>query len=186
MDVSGEDQALDNTITLPRYVTGEGVMMMLVAQTATLSGGQFTISYTNQDGTPGRVTPNHFCAAAQPNATLVQAVTAAGGLTPFIALQAGDTGVRSVEAINFSVANGGLAALVLVKPIARFYLREESRRTTSGTLESFGSPVEVEALVSRAGAAQIEDGAYLHFIGRTTAGSASGGSWVGLIETVWG
>lgn len=185
MDAAGEDQVMDNTRALPRYTDGKGVMMMLVAQAQTIGGGAFTVSYTNQDGVAGRVTPACLCAAAQPYGALVSAVTNAAGVCPFIPLQEGDTGVRSVESINFSVANGGLAALVLVRPLERQHSAEESRRTTTGTVESFGSAVETEAISMRAGAVQIQDGAYLNFIGQTIAGTIAGMQLVGTLETVW-
>lgn len=185
MDAVGEDQLMDNTTTLTRYTDGKGVRMMMVAQASTLGSGQFTVTYTNQDGVAGRVTPNHFCVAAQPFGGLVSANGAAAGVTPFLSLQNGDSGVRSVESINFSVANGGLAAIVLVKPLATSYSMEESRRTTTGTLESFGSVSLVEVMSMRAPTARIYDDSYIHFVGLGTAGSLSGCQMVGILETVW-
>lgn len=185
MDAAGEDQLMDNTQTLTRYTSGAGVRMMLVAQATTLGGGQFTVTYTNQAGVAGRVTPNHFCAAAQPFGALVSASGAAGGVTPFLQLQDGDSGVQSVQSVNFSVANGGLASLVLVKPLTTLHSMEESRRTTTGTLESFGSVALLEIMSMRAPTARIYDDSYIHFIGRTSAGSVSGAQMSGIIETVW-
>jgi len=170
-----------NDVALPRAVSGAGVKMFLVAQAATIGGGQFTVNYTNSDGVAGRVTPNQFCAAAQPTGALVQAETAAAGLGCFVSLQSGDKGVRSVQSITFSVANGGLGALVLVKPLQRHYHREPSATAAEG------SPAELESLRERAGLSpHIEDGAFVSFIGRTAAGSASGGAYTGVLETVWG
>jgi hypothetical protein len=181
MDAAGEEQTMSNTVSLPRWATGQGVYMMLLAQAATIGGGQFTINYTNSDGVAGRVTPNQFCAAAQPTGALVHATTAAAGLGSFISLQAGDKGVRSVQSITFSVANGGLGALVLVKPIQRHYQREPSATAAEG------SPAEKESLREMAGLSpEIQDGAFLSFIGRTSAGSASGAAYTGILETVWG
>ena len=37
MDAAGEDQVMDNTVTLPRYSDGVGVQMMVVAQSATVA-----------------------------------------------------------------------------------------------------------------------------------------------------
>lgn len=187
MDAAGEDQIMENTVTLPRYADGEGVRIMAVAQAATLGGGQFTVTYTNQDGTPGRVTPNHFCPAAQPSGALVSATTIAAGVHPFLTLQAGDTGVRSIESVNFSLANGGLVAFVLVKPLLNQSQVDESRRTTSGTLESFGCATEIEGIRQRAGPGErVYDGAYLMFIGQATTGSVASAQFCGLLETVWG
>lgn len=181
MDAAGEEQLMINDVSLPRAVSGQGVQMFLVAQAATIGGGQFTVNYTNSDGVAGRVTPNQFCATAQNTGALVQAETAAAGLGCFVSLQAGDKGVRSVQSITFSAANGGLAALVLVKPLQRHYHREPSATAAEG------SPAELESLRERAGLSpNIEDGAFISFIGRTSAGSASGGVYSGILETVWG
>jgi hypothetical protein len=185
MDAAGEDQGMTNVVTLPRYTDGAGVRMMLVAQATTIGGGTFTVTYTNQAGVAGRVTPSHFCAAAQPFGALVSASGAAGGVTPFLQLQDGDSGVRSVQSVNFSLANGGLAALVLVRPITMIYSMEESRRTTTGTLESFGSVSVMETMSMRAPTARIYDDSYIHFIGQTVAGSVSGTQMCGIIETAW-
>ena len=160
--------------------------MMMVALGQTTGSGQFTVTYTNQAGVAGRVTPIHFGAAAQPAGSLVACATASTGTAPFLAFQSGDTGVRSVQSVNFSVANGGLVAIALVVPLLTFASFEESRRTTSGTLESFGSPAETEAMRTRAGTGpQVYDGAVLGFIGRTDAGSVASAQFVGLLETVW-
>jgi hypothetical protein len=186
MDAAGEEQLMDNAVTLPRSVDGEGVRVMMVAQATTIGGGQFTFTYTNQDGVAGRVSPNHFCAAAQSSGALVSATVAASGLHPFLTLQDGDSGVRSIQSVTFSVGNGGLCALVLVKPLEWIYSREESRRETSGGLNSFGSAVEKEAVRTIPCTKQIEDGAYLNFIGAHPAGTIAGMQLVGTLETMWG
>ena len=185
MDAAGEEQVTENTITLPRYTDGKGVKMMVVAQAPTLGGGRFTVNYTNSDGVAGRVTPVHFCAAAQPSGALVSAVQAAAGVSPYLTLQDGDTGVQSVQSVTFSLANGGLCAVVLVKPIQVEYVMEECRRTTAGTLESFGSASEREAIRMHT-PNQIQDGAFLSFIGQGVAGSLASSQLVGTLETVWG
>lgn len=185
MDAAGEDQAMDNTITLPRYADGVGVQMMVISQAPTIGGGRFTITYVDSDDNP-QTTVSMYCAAAQPAGAGVQAVNAAGGLTPFVPLNAGSKGVKSVTSCNFSVANGGLCAIVLVKVLETHYLMEESRRTTTGTIESFGDATEKEAMRLRGGITEIKDGAFLGFYGRGTAGSLASSVLVGTLETVWG
>ena len=185
MDAAGEDQVCIASEALPRYADGVGVQMMVVAQSPTVGGGRFTITYTDADDV-SRTTPSMFCGAAAPAGALVQAVSATTGLTPFVPLEAGVRGIKSVESANFSVANGGLCAIVLVRPLDWTWLREESRRTTSGTLESFGDAAEREALRSRAAMAEILDGAFLGILGCGAAGSLASSVLVGTIETVWG
>jgi hypothetical protein len=183
MDASGEDQAMTQTEALTRYTNGVGVQMMVVAQSPTVGGGRFTISYTDSDGTP-QVTGSLYCAAAQPAGALVTAAGAAAGVCPFVPLNAGVKGVQSVQSVNFSVANGGLCAVVLVKPLMTLWLREESRRTTTGTIESFGDAAEMEALRTKP-LIEIKDGAFLGIVGCGTAGSLASSVLVGTIETVW-
>lgn len=184
MDAAGEDQAMTQAASLTRYTDGVGVQMMVVAQSVTVGGGRFTISYTDSDDQP-QTTTSMYCGAAQPPGAIVSAVLGTGGLTPFVPLNAGVKGVKSVQSVNFSVANGGLCAVVLVRPLDMMWLREESRRTTTGTIESFGDAAEREALRTRAGAVEIKDGAFLSILGCGAAGSLASSVLCGTIETVW-
>jgi hypothetical protein len=174
MDAVGETQEMVNTTTLPRYTTGAGVRMMAVNVAPTVGGGQFFVTYTNQAGVAGRVTPTQFCSAATNIATLTATTQAAGGFQPFIPLQDGDTGVRSVQSVTFTVANGGLMALVLVAPIRNLTLRDVN------------APTEKESIRELPHAPRIYDGAYLNLIGMTTTGSIASGLIAGYAEFVWG
>lgn len=174
MDAVGEEQVMDNTVTLPRYATGDGLRMMMVNVAPSVGGGQFTVNYTNQAGVAGRVTPVQFCSAATNIATLTATTQAAGGFTPFIGLQDGDTGVRSVESVTFTVANGGLCALVLVKPIRNITIRDVN------------APTEKESVREIPDTPRVVDGAYLNLIGMTTTGSIAAGLIAGYAEFVWG
>jgi len=185
MDAAGEDQTMAQTQVLPRYTDGVGVQMMVVAQSGTVGGGRFTITYTDTTDTQ-RTTTSMFCGAAAAAGSLVNAVLATGGLTPFVPLAAGVRGVKSVQSVNFSVANGGLCCVVLVKPLVDSWIREEARRTTSGTIESFGDAMEVEIPRTRAGMVEIQNGAFLGILGRGAAGSLASSVLVGTVETVWG
>lgn len=183
MDAVGEDQVMLNSVPCPRYE--EGGYIMLVAQAPTVGGGRFDVSYTNQDGVSGRVSSGNFCAAAQPAGALVNATGSAGGVLPFVALQDGDRYAKSIESMNFTVANGGLCVAVLVRPVEVSYIGEECRRTTSGNVESFGAAVELERMRQKVGRAVIERGAFLSFIGQGTAGSLASSQLVGTLETLW-
>lgn len=174
MDAVGEAQEMINEVTLPRYETGAGVRMMAVNVAPSVGGGQFFVTYTNQDGVEGRVTPTQFCSAATSIATLTATSGAAGGFQPFIALQPGDTGVRSVQSVTFTVPNGGLMALVLVKPLR------------SITLRDVNAPSEREGIREIPDMPRIFDGAYLNLIGMTAGGSIAGGMIAGYAEFVWG
>jgi hypothetical protein len=172
MDAVGEEQTMTNTVTLDRYTDGAGLRLMMVNVAPTIGGGQFTLSYVNQDGVT-KTTPNHFCSAATNIATITATTDAAGGFSPFIALAEGDSGVRSVNSVTFSVANGGLAALVIVKPLRTIRMREANVAT------------EVQSIVGAPDAPQIMDNAYLNFIGHTPTGSLASTIFAGMIETTW-
>lgn len=185
LDAVAEEQTLTNSVALNRYTDGKGVMMMLVSQSATAGGGSFTVNYTNSDGLAGQVTPVTYCVAAQPSGAIVNATGVATATHPFVPLASGDKGVRSVQSVTIVGANGGLAAVVLVKPLMWTYIREECRRPTSSPAEDFGDATEVERIRMQSGTAQIVDGAVLGFIGRTSAGSIASSVLVGTLETVW-
>ena len=185
MDDDGEQEMIVGASLPDRYENNIGIQMMMVAQGQTVGGGTFTVTYTNSDGTPDRVTPLHYCAAAQPAGALVQARGIAAGVTPFITLQEGDKGVQSIQKVQFALVNGGIAALVLVKPLQNHIQMEECRRTTTGTLASFGSPNETESIRDTMHLTEIKDGAVLGFIGQTMAGSIASAQLVGTIETIW-
>jgi hypothetical protein len=184
MDAAGEDQVMTQAETLPRYEDGIGLRIMMVAQSPTIGGGRFTVTYVGTDDVE-YTTDSLYCAAAQPAGALTCAVGAAAGVSPFLPLAAGVKGVKSIVSCNFSVANGGLCALVIVRPLDTHYVMEASRRTTSGTLESFGDATEREAMRLRGGMVEIKDGAFLGFIGQGSGGSLASAPLVGTIETVW-
>lgn len=183
MDAAGEDQVMDNTTTLPRYSNGVGVQIMVVAQSVTIGGGRFTISFIDSDDNP-QTTTSIFCAVAQPPGAIVSAVLATGGLTPFVPLPAGVKGVKQITSVNFSVANGGLCSAVLVRPLQTFHIYEECRQST-GTIESYGDAAEVECCSLRGGIVEIKNGAFLGVIGQGSAGSLASSVLVGTLETVW-
>ena len=178
MDAVGEEQGVTNTQALTRYTDGIGVQMMVVAQSPTVGGGRFTINYTGTDNV-AYTTESMFCGAAQPSGAIVSAVLATTGLTPFVPLNAGVKGVKQVNWVNFSVANGGLCAVVLVRPL------ETTIALESTSVAGIGSAVEKEALRLRGGIVEIKDGAFLGLLGQGVAGSLASSPLVGTIETVW-
>jgi hypothetical protein len=174
MDAVGEEQILETTLPLDRYQDGAGVRMMMVNVAPTLGGGQFTVNYINQDGA-AKTTPNQFCATTGLNiATLTPTSQSGVGWMPFIELAAGDSGVRQVNSITFSVANGGLCALVLVAPLRTIRCREANVAT------------EVESLLHAPALPEIKDGAYLNFIGMSHTGSLVSTVFAGMAEFTWG
>lgn len=179
-DAVGEDQLLTNGITLPRYSSGQ---VIAVGQSAASTAGLFTFSYTNQDGTAGRISQAHNTfAVAAGGQVVASSVGAAASYHPYCSLAAGDTGVKSIESVTFTAAGGGLMALVIVRPLMTAYVTQESRR--SATPESFGACDEFMGVINQR-PAQIIDGARLGIFAAGHAGSLASSVLVGILETTW-
>ncbi len=181
-DAVGEQQDLVNAVTIPRYDHG---MVMAVGQSLGATVGQFTFSYTNQDGVTGRTSQNHFTFVTQNGGQIVAAsVGNSGSFHPFLSLQAGDYGVKSIESVTFTAGGGGLMALVIVHPLLTAYVTQECRRTTSGNLESYGSCSEFASIINNR-PQQIKDGAVLGLLSAGHAGNLGNTDMVGILETTW-
>lgn len=170
---STDEQAFDNTVTLPRYTDGEGVRAIMVSVAPTTGSGQFTMNYTNQDGA-SKTSPVQFCSVAAANIASIitsEQATAAGGQL-FLRLADGDTGIRSIESVTMLVPNGGLAALVLVKPLADHVIREVS------------VPNEASFITQHPGCPQIVDGAYLGLV-MNCAATVAAGTLAGRMTFAW-
>jgi hypothetical protein len=182
-DAVGEQQDMVPTATIPRYASGGQIMA--VAQSASSTVGTFTVSYTNQDGVPGRTSSPAYTKVVSGGGTLVSSTTnAVAGSQPFIELQAGDTSATSIESVTFSAAGGGLLALVIVKPLYHFYSTQECRRTTTGNLESYGAASQFETVL-HGPPVEIKRGAILGIIGLGNAGTLASSVLTGILETTW-
>ena len=171
-----DEQFMDNTVGLTRYADGKGVQLMPVVVAGHTGGQPFTVKYVNQDGVPGRVTKTATMGTQVTNGTILHSQGAGGPYVnngPFLTLQAGDTGVRSVQSVTIGgVGDVGLFALVLVKPLATFSL--------------FGndSATEVDYLVDTPTIPEIQNDAYLNLIVMPN-GQIAGSTLLGTIETTW-
>jgi hypothetical protein len=172
-----DPQPLDNTQPVPRYANGRGVQMMPIVVAAQTGGQSFTVTYTNQDGVAGRVTPTVVMSAQFVNGTVLHSVRAAAANEnngPFLPLQRGDTGVRSVQSVTIEgLGDVGLFSLVLVKPLASIALR------------GIDAPTEIDYLTDMSSIPEILDDAYLNFLALPN-GTLSGAPIIGVIETTWG
>jgi hypothetical protein len=186
-DAIGEQQDMVPSVSLPvRAGTGAGVKVIGISQSACATAGTFTFSYTNQDGVAGRtsqITNTKTCAGGGVLLPYQDTLTASSSV--FIGLQQGDTGVRSIESITFTAAGGGLLCLILVKPITMIISGEECRRSTTGTIESWGQGSQIESVVHQM-PPKVLDGAVLGFIGQGNNGSLASSILSGVLETQWG
>lgn len=169
-----DPQPLTNSVSLPRWTDGKGVMMMAVSVAGRTGGQTFNITYTNQDGVAGRTTQTVIQNSATAIGTIVTSATATNGAAgPFIPLQRGDTGVRSIESVQMiSGPDVGLFTLVLVKPLITSQILEQT------------APTEEALLIEKASLPEIKDDAYLNWLCMPN-GSLSGVSLFGMIETIF-
>jgi hypothetical protein len=115
------DQALNNTVTLPRYTNGAGVQAFLTPSTVMGAGTpSLRLTYTDSGGTAGNLTPATLplCNTAAPVTQICYSGSGAGKYGPFVPLAIGDSGIRSVQQFNLSATyTSGVLNLVLCKPL---------------------------------------------------------------------
>jgi len=177
---STEIQTFNNTQTLPRYTTGQGVQCFVVTQTPTNGlnvNNLCTMTYTNSEGVTGRTTTFSMLGAPTLGVLLnagnnsVSATSAQNSF--FVPLANGDRGIRSIQSVIFDNPIGGFAVFVLCYSIAN--------------ITQFNNLTQTErTFFSRTGRApEIQNGAFLNFIASTSATAALGVVRSSLIF-VWG
>lgn len=168
-----DEQFMTNTNPVPRYPDGRGVQIMPVVVAGHIGGGTFFVRYTNQDGVSGRQTPRHIMGTQIVNGTIITSSTNINARAPFMALQEGDSGVRTVDSVIFEgVGDIGLISLVLVKQIAETYIREIT------------APHERDFAMDMGSLPIIEDDAYLNLLS-LPVGTLSGANIMGYLKTIW-
>lgn len=168
-----DEQIMDNTVTLPRYTDGEGVQVIAVSVAGRTGGARFYFTYTNSEGVSGRVSQTAFQNSAAALGTLQNSgVNNNAAAMPFIGLQAGDTGVRSIDSVVMLDADVGLMTLILVKPLGTSVIREIT------------APVEKDYFMESGVIPQIYDDAYLSFL-CLPQGTLAATALMGDIKTVF-
>lgn len=161
LDDTSASQEMNNTKSLDRYESGANVMAMLVAQSPTTGGGTFNFTYINQDGVE-KTSPTQTCSSSSTNyGTVITHLAATTSRGPWLVLAGGDTGIRRILTFTNLVANGGLGAVVLVKPLATIVLSE------------INAPVEVSFLVNNPTIPRVYPNAYLNYLCCTGASVAA-------------
>jgi hypothetical protein len=168
-------QNLTNSVSLTRYTNGDNVKIMAVTVGARTGNQTFRLTYTNSNGVSGRVTPlARYTTTGNSYSSIANSGSGANVSSPFIALQDGDTGVRSIQ--SFQMVSGtdvGLTALVLVKPLCTFQIVEQTAPSEVDCLQSFGVMPE------------IVDNAYLNVIVQSAVNLGSQ-SLFGFNTYIWG
>ena len=168
-----DEQFLVNTVSLPRYTDGEGVMCMAISVAARTGGQSFSIKYTNSQGVSGRVSPIVSQNAVSVTGSIVTSDRVSNlSSGAFIPLQQGDTGIRSIESVTMNGVDVGLFSLVLVKPLGDTMIR------------GIDAPVEVDWFLDKKEIPEIQDDAYLSWL-VCPSGSLSGVPIIGTIKTIF-
>jgi len=168
-----DEQVLDNTVTLPRYSDGKGVQVIAVSVAGRTGGARFYFTYTNSEGVSGRTSQIAYQNSAAALGTLQNsgANTNASAM-PFVGLQAGDSGVRSIDSVVMLDADVGLMTLILVKPLGTSVIREIT------------APVEKDYFMEAGLIPRIYDDAYLSFL-CLPQGTLAATALMGDIKTIF-
>jgi hypothetical protein len=165
-------QLLTNTVPIPRKE--KGMQMMPVVVAGQIGGQTFQVTYTNDEGVSDRLTPIHIMGTQAVNGTVISSAgSVPNSIGPFMALQEGDKGVSSVEAIQFmGTGDIGLISLAIVKPVYQQVINNNT------------APVETLPIISKSALPIIQDDAYLNIIVLPN-GSIQGATILGAIKTTW-
>lgn len=176
---------LANSLTLPRYTDGTGVMAYSVVAPATTgaSAHNCLMTYTNQANVGSRSLPQTVAATVSAvNSHIYHSGTAANNIGPFLPLQAGDTGIRSVQTWQQSAANGTASTftnLVLAKPIMELQLTTQFLLSERDMLNQFPSlPLIQEAAATK--------NACLSWIAYAGAATPASTNFFGVNRYAWG
>lgn len=168
-----DEQVLDNTVTLPRYTDGEGVQVIAVSVAGRTGGARFYFTYTNSEGVSGRISQTCYQNSAAALGTLQNSgANANASAMPFCGLQAGDSGVRSIDSVFMIDADVGLMTFILVKPLGTSVIREIT------------APVEKDYFMEAGVIPRIYDDAYLSFL-CLPQGTLAATALMGDIKTIW-
>lgn len=175
------NQLMTNTLTAQRYVSAgqSGLQCTVVADTATgaTAANMTRLAYTDQGGTTGQLMPTAVtktitASSAAPSTVLGARCVVPLGVSPWIELAAGDTGMRAVEDFTTSAANTGTMAFVMLKPLA--------------LMPTFaaGIPATMDLVAQVASLERVYDGACLSFMAFFPAATAS--TFTGRVDVAWG
>lgn len=167
-----------NTL-LPRYTDGAGVQAFFVNSNATALGAatpNLSIGYTNSTDTASRATPTvlPIGKTAAANGLILYSGTGAGKYGPFMPLQAGDSGISSIQTIQNSTSYvSGEYAVVLCKPLLTLPI------TTQGVAAERDLVNQVPSLP------RIYDGACLTWLMYSGAATPTNSAIAGHLDVVW-
>jgi len=168
--VTGTPTTFNNTVTLPRYTTGEGVMAIVAVQTANgATQPALTITYTDQAGNTG----NTGGVMTSPAASSAISKLYLNSGSPFMPLAGADTGVRKLDSYTLATGTTGTVAMVLVKVLAEI----DIYAINTGNLNDYFSGNDILP--------KIEDNACLGFIGVAGGAMIASAVFSGTVNNIW-
>jgi hypothetical protein len=185
-DVTGMSGTHTLTVTPNRYADGAGLRMYTVmtataTNTATPVVSASGFQYTNSAGTGSRVlgaVTNYTVGGTSipPIGKIPHAGVASGNYLPFLPMQAGDVGVRSVNQYQLSTAYGSAqaGAVVICKPLASIPI------VTAGVAGERNLVMQMPSMP------QIKDGACLGMLFFPGAATAANTPLMGYMDFAWG
>ena len=164
----------------PRYADGKGVQAFITPSIVCGAGTPtYRLKYTNTADTSGRLTP---AAPVLPTSTasavagsIPYSGTGAGKVGPFLPLQAGDQGVKSVQSITLSATHtSGCLNLVICKPLLTIPV------TTVGVAS------ERDLVNMLPSMPRVYDGANLQWLMYAGAATPTNSAIYGSLDFAWG
>jgi hypothetical protein len=171
------------TMQIPRYQDGVGCQAFFVSQTAPTAGGPnlSTSSYTNTAGGGTRAfqgSPTMGAAADAYATRVLHSGNAAGRYGPFLPLQGGDTGIKSIESFTWSggvaYTGSGVAALVVARPLLDI------------TIPLSGTWAERDLVNQLPSMPQVMDGACLAWMLFSTGATTANSPMTSALDFAWG
>jgi hypothetical protein len=170
-------QTLNNTVTLPRYTNGAGVQAFLTPSTAMgAATPNISIAYTNSAGVASRATPTPLPVGntGSSASSISYSGSGVGKFGPFMPLQAGDAGIRSVQSFNLSASYvSGVLNLVLARPLLTL------------PITTLGVTAERDLVNQFMSMPQVQDGACLCWIMLAGAATPVSSPISGHLEFGW-
>lgn len=169
-------QTLINTNVLTRYTDGKGVRAYLVctADTGAVSPTLW-YEYTNQSDEIKCHSTRVDLTASSIAGQIVHSGVLANTAAPFLPLAPGDTGMKTIRAVQLSTGmGGGWGCIVLVKPLLNIPIVVAS------------VPVERDYLMQTPSLPRVYDDAYLGFIMFAGQNVAASSQIYGSVTFVWG
>lgn len=173
--VTGTPTTLDNTVTLPRYTNGKGVMGAVFVQSLLGAASPLlTLTMTCDDGSTQTATCKADANALKASQAFRSGSNAAGGGL-FLHIPGGLQGIKSINSYTLASGTTGIVCFVLFKPLVSIPITLANQLSEMDFLNQFPS------------LPQIQDGACLGLmVGNNVPFASVTVPYQGRIQFCWG